>query len=508
MGDSRIIRNTIYLYIRLAVSTIISLLIVRLILKSLGQVDYGIYSIISGLVALFRIVDGTLVTSTTRFIIYAEGKNNDAKKNRVFNIAMRLHLGLASIVAIIMEIAFILFWDRMLNIPEDHMFAAKVVYQFMVVSSFLTTLTNPYEALIVSHEDLGFLAIWGITQSVAKLAMSIGLFYITSNKLIIYGLGMLLIYIGAACSRYIYCGKYKERKISFSHFGLSDYLMITNFTGWIAIGTITNAILISGCNLLQNSFFGVLVNAAEGIATQVSGQMTIFATTIMQAVTPVIIKSESGSDRLQSFVLTIRSSKIIGYVFIMMIIPFILKADYILKIWIHDIPEHAVAFCQFAVAKSYFNAISYPFFTFLNAIGNIKRYQISESIMNISSLIVAYFLLFLGGFPEVIYILLMGYEFFRMVLRVIELKRLYSFKLSDFFISNLGTNIAVGLTTAAIIFYVTKLIRVDSIKLIVACLASFSLISAYVYFFELTESEKRMLKQKIEQIANLQQRTQ
>ncbi len=128
--------------------------------------------------------------------------------------------------------------------------------------------------------------------------------------------------------------------------------------------------------------------------------------------------------------------------------------------------------------------------------------------MNISSLIVAYFLLFLGGFPEVIYILLMGYEFFRMVLRVIELKRLYSFKLSDFFISNLGTNIAVGLTTAAIIFYVTKLIRVDSIKLIVACLASFSLISAYVYFFELTESEKRMLKQKIEQIANLQQRTQ
>ena len=489
--SKRIVKNSVFLYIRLILSTAIAFIVVRLLLQSLGEVDYGVYSILAGAIAMFQMVNGTLVSSTMRFIVCAEGEKNEEKKNRIFNLVMRLHLWLGLIVALAMEICFLFFWEKVFNIPADRTLSAKVVYQFMALSVFVTFVSNPYEALIISHEKMLFFAIWGIVQSFGKLFLSIILFIYAGDRLILYGFGMMMIFCVFALWRWLFCRRFKESKISLKQkVDIHEIKSIFFFSGWVFCGNVSNTVLTSGSSLLLNRFFGVLVNAAEGVSAQISGQLSIFATTVMQAVNPVIMKYESARNEDQAIVLSCTSSKMIGYIYIMMLVPFLYETEFVLTLWLKDVPDYTIIFCRLAVIRVLFTLLSTPFVTYLNATGHIRNFEISDALIHLGTLFASYIWLKSGGTPVIVYISLLICVIVRMVLRVFWVGKESSMKQRDFWVGVFGRCVLIGMTVMIMIYPVCAFIHNNWIRLFAVCGSSVVLVLVAVWFFGLSSKEQ------------------
>ena len=489
--SNRIVKNSIFLYIRLILSTAIAFIVVRLLLQSLGKVDYGIYSILAGAIAMFQMVNGTLVSSTMRFIVCAEGEQDEKKKNRIFNLVMRLHLWLGVIVALAMEISFLFFWDRLFNIPADRTLSAKVVYQFMAISVFVTFVSNPYEALIISHEKMLFFAVWGIVQSLGKLILSIILFIYARDRLILYGFGMMMIFCVFALWRWLFCRRFKESRISLKQkVDIHEIKSIFSYSGWVFCGNVSNTVLTSGSSLLLNRFFGVLVNAAEGVSAQISGQLSIFATTVMQAVNPVIMKYESAQNENQAIALSCTSSKMIGYIYIVMLVPFLYEADFVLTLWLKDVPDYTVVFARLTVIRILFTLLSTPFVTYLNATGHIRNFEICDTLIHFGTLFASYLWLKFGGTPVVVYVSLLICVITRMVFRVFWVGKESSFRQKDFWFGVFGRCISIGLMVMSLIYPVYAFIHNNWIRLFAVCGCSVVLVSVAVWFFGLSSKEQ------------------
>ena len=492
--SKRIVKNSLFLYFRLAYSTIAAFVVIRLLLQSLGEVNYGIYSILAGAVAMFQMVNGTLVTSTMRFIVCAEGEQDEEKKSRIFNLALRVHLWMALLVALAMEIGFLFFWERIFNIPAERVAAAKIVFQFMVVLTFCNTLTNPYEALIISHERMAFFALWGIVQATGKLLLSLVLFYFVGDRLILYGAGMLAIFGGAALWRVLFCRKFPESRVVLGRkIDLAELRALFLFSGWTFCGNVSNAVLTSGNSLLLNHFFGVLVNAAEGVAAQISGQLSIFATTIMQAVNPVIMKYESSNNTDRALSLTCMSSKFIGLVFLFMAIPFLFEADFVLSIWLKEVPEYAVVFCRLAVIRVVFTLLSTPFVTYLNATGNIRNFELTDGAVHILTLVAGFVWLKFGGAPVTVYICVLICVIVRMACRIFWVVRNSGFDPKDFLIGCLGRCALVGGVVSLLLWPLMEFMDNGWMRFFAVCVSSVLLMAIAIWFLGVTQRERQLL---------------
>ncbi|MEI6067814.1 MAG: hypothetical protein WCP96_10765 [Methylococcaceae bacterium] len=315
----RVATNTGILYLRMAITVFISLYATRLVLTALGVEDFGLYNLVGGVIAMLGFLNASMAGATQRFMSFAQGAGDIDKVKRIFNMSTLLHIGIALVVVIVLEIAGYFFFNGLLDIAVDRMATAKLVYQFMVISTLFTIVSVPYEAVITSHENMLFYAILGIVESVLKLAIAlyitygtldlptglsisaeqIHITYSTFDNLIVYGLLMAVLSILMLLIRRIYCHrKYSECELSLKkHYDKSLLKQISGFAGWSFMGTASSMIANYGQGILMNVFFGTVVNAAQGVTNQISGQLGVFATTLLKALNPMIDKSEGAGDR-------------------------------------------------------------------------------------------------------------------------------------------------------------------------------------------------------------------
>jgi O-antigen/teichoic acid export membrane protein len=292
-------KNTGILYARMAITVFISLYSTRLILAALGVSDFGLFNVVGGAIAMLGFLNSSMAGATQRFMSFAQGAGDLEKVKRIFSMSTLLHAGIAVLMILVLEIAGYFFFNGVLNIAPDRLGVAKNIYQFMVVSTFFTVLSVPYEAVITSHENMLVYAILGIIEAILKLGIALYITYSTYDHLTSYGFLMAALSIFLLILRRIYCHhNYAECVFQFHRYYDKSLLKeISSFAGWSLLGASSSMIAGYGQAIVLNIFFGTRINAAQGIAGQISGQLGVFALTLSKALNPLIDKSEGSGDR-------------------------------------------------------------------------------------------------------------------------------------------------------------------------------------------------------------------
>lgn len=399
-NSKRIIRNTIFLYTKTIISTLVVFFSTRIVLNALGAEDYGVYGIVGGVIAMLGYINIAMSQATQRYMNFAEGKNDINQSISVFNNSFLLHFILGCIIVCILEILFFIMFNGVLNIPEDRISAAKLVYQFMVFSTFTTIITVPYEALINAHEDFFFYSIIGILDSILKLLSAFAIVWLAFDKLILYGAMMALVTIIFMLLMCIYCHKnYSECKFSRAICNTKTLEELGKFAGWNFVGVFASVAGNYGSTILMNHYFGTVVIAAKNIGDQIGGQLSILTSNLTKALNPAIMKSEGGGERDQMINLSFLACRFGFLLYAMFAIPFMFQTEYLLGLWLKTIPAWAVLFCQLQILRTLLEQLFSPLRTMLIAEGSVKQINVINLVLGILTFFVL-LVLYIIGLPS------------------------------------------------------------------------------------------------------------
>lgn len=401
-NNKRIAKNTIVLYARMLFLMAISLYTSRVILDALGVDDFGIYNVVGGFVALFAVVSRSLSGAASRFLNYEMGVGNKEKLKRTFSATVTIHIALAIIVAVLAEAIGVWYVNNKMVIPADRLVAANWCFQLSVITFCSNLFTVPYNAAVIAHEHMKTFAYVSVFEGVAKLTISFLIMISPIDKLIFYAILLCALQFLIRIMYSIYCKRhYEECKYKFVYD--KDLLKsLFSYAGWGFIGSTSGILRNQGINLLINLFFGPAINAARGLSNQVLHAVDGFVTNFMTAVKPQITKSYAAGNYDYMNSLIYKSTKFSYFLFMMLSLPIIIKADYLLGLWLKNVPEHSVSFVQLTLLFTMITTLSHPLSIAQAATGKIRDYQLVVGGIQLLNLPLSYLFLKLGYAPEVV----------------------------------------------------------------------------------------------------------
>ena len=397
-NSSRVIFNTGVQYIRTLISVSIGIYSSRIVLDVLGVEEFGVYNLIAGVVIMLSFINASLAVTTKRFLSYYQ-EHSLTSLREIFNTSLWIHCGLGILLFCIIEIVGMFLFDGFFKIPEESVDAAKVIYHFMSITLFITLLSTPFYALLIAHENILYVSIIQIVDAICKLGIAITISFFEENRLMYYGLLISSIVVVDLICYYIYCHRrYAECKIiSVNFFKKKWAFKILRFAGWNIYGSGCMIIRTQGIAVLLNKFFGASINAAFAIALQLQGGISVLSTSILQAIRPQIMRAEGTNDRRKMFYLAELASKFSFFLLSMVVIPCVFEMEMILKIWLKEVPEYTILFCQSVLIAALLDQLTIALGDANQAVGNIKMYTFVIQTAKVLTL------------PFVMVILLLGY---------------------------------------------------------------------------------------------------
>lgn len=371
-NNKRIAKNTIMLYLRMFLTMVVGLYTSRVVLQTLGVEDYGIYGVVGGIVAMMGFLNASMSGATSRFLTFELGKGDKERLEKTFSSALIVHIFIAAIVFIVAETVGLWFLSNKLVIPEGRMMAAHWVYQLSILSSMLTITQVPYNSSIISHEKMDVYAYVEILNVTLKLLIVYLLVIGNFDKLILYAILMFAVSVIIMMVYRVYClRRFEECK--FRWIWDKEYIKpLISFSGWNLYGNLGGVMGQQGSNLVINSFFGVVMNAAAGVALTVSGIVTQFASNAMTAFRPPITKLYAQGKVIEMQSLTLLALKAIMILYTIVAIPVFVECDNLLGLWLVEVPNLASTFCRIILISIFFETIRYIIIMDIHASGNVK----------------------------------------------------------------------------------------------------------------------------------------
>ena len=402
--NKRVAKNTVYMYIRMAFSMLVGLYTSRVLLQALGVEDYGLYNVIGGIISIFTVLNSALINTTSRFITVSLAKGIIQDTRKIFNMALMLHFVVGLLVVAFGETIGLWYLHNKLVVPEGREVAAEWLYQFTIVSAFLSTVNVPYNASIIAHEKINVYAIIQIADVVLKLIIVLLLAVAPFDKLIFYAmliLGITMMNVGV---NIIYCHrKFEEVRLQF-FWNWRVFKEMLQFVGWALVGNFSNMFYTQGINLMLNAFCGPAVNAARGIAVQVQGVVSQFASNVQTAINPQILKSHAVNETERLYSLIIASSRLCFYLLFLISLPIFIETEFLLQIWLGNVPDHTVNFVRIILMCVLLDAFINPMFTANLASGKLALYHGPLALLMYAFMFVTYFSIKTTRVPESVFI--------------------------------------------------------------------------------------------------------
>lgn len=500
-NNKRIAKNTLLLYIRMFLMMGITLYTSRVVLQMLGVDDFGIYNVVGGIVVLFSFINNAMVASTQRFLNFELGRGNVEEAQKVFAASLNIYLVIVMIFMLLAETVGLWFLNRYINIPPERTVAANWVYQASLVAAALNFVRMPYNAAIIAYERMSFYAYTSIIEAALKLGI-VFLLYAFADKLIAYAwlvsvvaLLILLMYVFfcrrvfAICRHHTFA--YDKRR----------YTALVSFSGWSLFGSVANMGASQGVNILLNIFFGVFVNAAMGIANQVSGAISLFVGNFQTAFNPQIVKSYASGEMERFINLILKASKYSYYLLFLIALPCFICCNEILQLWLGEVPLHAVSFCRLLIIFSLIDAIQGPLWMSAQATGKIKHYQLLMSCLILLNLPVTYVVLKLFPIAELGLIIRVSINIITAVVRVVYLKLLFPFPVIRYVKETVGTCIVVSVMSVLFPWLIYQ--NTDGLSLLCLTIsASLVCTLVFIYIIGLSCSERQIVLNIIRRIFN------
>lgn len=430
--NKRIAKNTIFLYLRMFIMMGVSLYTSRVVLQKLGIDDFGLYNIVGGVVVLFSILNSSLASSTQRFLNFELGKEDSKSANLIFQCSISLHFVICGLLLLLAETVGLWYVNAVLSVPDGRIYAANIVYQFSVLTFCLNVLRVPFNASIIAHEKMNFYAYISIVEAMLKLFVVYLLGIGDFDRLIFYAFLIMLVTCVIDLGYVIYCVQtFRNIKVKFSWCQEKIKTMLS-FSGWNLFGSTAIIAAQQGINLVLNYFCGVGVNAAAGIANQVTQAMYGFITNFQTAFNPQIVKSYAKGEIQDLYRLIFSASKMSFLLFWLISLPVLFAAPYLLRLWLGQVPPHTISFCRVIIVFLLIDAINGPLWMSVNATGKIRNYQILMSMILFCNIPIAILMLWLHYEPETVWFTKVAINLVAMIARLLYLNRLISFPLKHY----------------------------------------------------------------------------
>ncbi|MBQ2884855.1 MAG: oligosaccharide flippase family protein [Alphaproteobacteria bacterium] len=406
---------------------IVTLFTSREVLRILGETDYGIYNVVGGVIVLFAFFQTALNNASLRFLAYDLGKGDMRQLQKTFSVIMTSHIFLSLIVVVISESIGLWFVNTHLNIPENRSFVVNVVYQFTILSFVINLLRIPYNSLIVAYEKMAFYAYISIIEAILKLIIVYVLLISRFDKLAIYAILLFIVSVVCLVIYYFFC-KNNFSVSRYRYYWDKQYLYkILGFSGWSMLGGVANVSAQQGGNFLLNIYSGLSANAALGIANQVSHALYSFASNFQVAFNPQITKLYSCGDNENLFRLIFRSSLVSYYLTLLISLPFFLNSDFILGLWLYEVPLYTAEFCILMTVYQMIDAMQAPINGLIYATGNIKCYNIWLSFFIFLNIPLSWIMLAMGFSPCIVLIIRVLINLITSIIRIHFMKTLIEF---------------------------------------------------------------------------------
>ena len=504
-NNKRIAKNTLLLYVRLLFTMVVGLYTSRVVLKTLGIEDFGIYNVVGGFVTMFTVLSGSLSAAISRFLTFELGKGDINKLKKVFSSSVTIQMGLSLIIIVIAETLGLWFVNCKMVIPEGRLEAANWVYQFSILSFVVSLISVPYNASIISHEKMGTFAYMSVFEASGKLAVAYGISHAPIDRLIFYG-GMILgISLVMRLIYGWYCKKNFEECSYHLEFDIDLLKKMFSIAGWNFFGAGSWQLMTQGVNMLLNVYFGVAVNAARGVAVQVDNAVMQFVNNFTTAINPQITKSYASGDREYMFTLIFRGAKYSFFMLLFFAIPIICETDFILRIWLKEVPVYAPVFIRLATIVSLLHVLSNTMITAMLATGNIKKYQIIVGGLGMLVFPLVWLSFHFGCSPEVAYIIIIIVFLFQLIARLYLLKQMINMPVTSFLNEVLIKVLVVTILAFIGPLVVLKFMDDYAIRFFVLGITSIICTSLTVFFVGLSSSERlylyKMVEMKIENIS-------
>ena len=495
-NNKRIAKNTLFLFVRMFFTMGVSLYTSRVVLNTLGVEDYGVYSIVGGIVTLFSFFNSAMTSATQRFLAFDIGKNDLGQLKKTFNATLNIHIAISVLVLMLAETIGLWFVNHKLNLPIDRMTAVNWVYQFSVFTFLLGIVQVPYDALIIAREKMSIYAYMSFVEVILKLIIVYLLVVFAFDKLILYaGLLFLVSFIVRMGHKY-YCKRfYEESKYQF-YFDKSLYKILLSYSGWSLFGNLAGVARGQGTNVLLNLFFGTVLNAAYGITMQVQGTVQSFVTNFQMAVNPQIIKLYAAGNQEQCLKLIFQSAKFSYFLMFIIVLPIIYNIDFILELWLKAPPKHTSIFVVLSLIGLLIECVSGPLMIAAQATGKIKWYQIVIGTLIFINLPIAYTLLNVYENPELVFYASIIISLLSLVFRLLFLKKIMKFPIFSFFQDVLLRIIIVTFLAMVIYhFYFQLIIIRNNIEYFIINIIVLGFITIFlVYVVGVNNEEKKKIK--------------
>lgn len=486
----RVLINTTAQYVRTVFSVIITLYTSRVILSNLGIEDYGIYSLVGGVIALLAFIQSDLAKTIQRFLSYNHGRDNQQMLIQIFNNSVCTQLMISSALFGVLLALTPFIFNYLLNISPEKIYAAKIVYWISLVSLFFDMQCTPYLAVLISRENIVFTSLVSIFDTLLKLPVALSLIYISTHKLewftfLTASVVVLnyLIYIKYCLHKYEEC-----RHFRFSSFQKKLFIEMFSFMGWNVYGTMCVVTRTQGIAILLNRFFSTMVNAAYGIGGQVSGQISFLSSALTTAINPQIIKAEGGGNRQKMLRLAEISCKYSFLLMSIIAIPSIIYMDTLIHLWLVEVPEYAVMFCCMIVLSVLIDITTLNLNSANQAIGNVKIYSLCVNSIKIMTLPIAWLVLINGFSPLGVMLVYVAIEFICALSRLVFLKINIGLSINSYIKNVLICIISVSSVNFLLCYYVSRFLT--GWLFVLTFLISAIITLSMTFLIKLNEDEK------------------
>lgn len=504
MANKRIVLNTAATYIRTIFTAGLTLFSSRWVLNSLGFTDYGLFSLVGSIILFITFLNGVMACSAVRYFAYSIGQGDRFEVNRWFNSAIGIHLVLAFVlVAIGWPIGEYVICN-ILTVPGDRLTACLWIFRASLVSAFVSIFSVPFVAMFTAKQHITELAAWGTLQSILTFTLAWLLRHASGDRLLFYAGGMVVIIVfvqASQISRAI--SVFDECRIVYCQwFDLCRFKSIFSFAGWNLLGWSGALFRDQGSAILLNLFFGPSVNAAFGIATQVSAQTNQLSTAMVGAFSPEITACEGSGDRTRMLFLSQRASKFGTILVILLAIPLISEMDYVLKVWLHEPPPFTALFCRLILVTFLIDRLSIGYMLAVQACGKIAAYQATVGTSLIMTLPMAWIFLKMGLPPTSIGIAFIITMTITSLGRVQWGRYLFCMSIHSWFDKVVWPSVIVFLVATVVSVIPHWLLPSSFLRLIIVFVASITCSLCSAWFFVLELKDRQFIRQNTQRMLN------
>ncbi len=496
-NNKRIAKNTLFLYARTLLIMLIAFYTSRIVLKSLGVEDYGIYNVVGGAVAMLGFINSSMTSATQRYITFVLAEGNRSQLQKVFSMSLQVHFLIAVAVLVLSETVGLWFMFTQMRIPPERMDAAFWVLQCSVVSTVVMIVSVPYNAVIIAHEKMSAFAYISMLEAVLKLAVVYLLVVFSYDKLILYAVLIVAVQLLMRFCYSYYCRTHFE-EAQYRYVRDKDlFRQMTKFAGWSLFGNLSCVLYGQGLDMLLNVFFGPVVNAARAVAVQVQNAMQQFVGNFQMALNPQITKTYAKGEMDEMHALIFRSARFSFYMLFFLSLPVLFEADFVLAVWLETVPEDASLFLRIMIGTSLLYTLSNPLMVANQATGVVGRYQAFCGSILLLIVPISWVCLWLGCPAYAVFVVHFVVESVVQLVRMLILRPLIGIGLADYF-KNIYKKVAgvvmLSLLMPAVIY---RGMDDTAFRFLVMCVSCALSVGMVTYWVGLSKHERLFFRSKM-----------